>query len=155
MCDLIQGIIGSGTREEEVRVDLNRAIEVIWDNRKYTTNDPKTAISHLNEEVARSLQALLKGDLEQAKSELEDAMSCLFIAMKVLEVDPEVAVQQQVEKMRKKNQRIMVLKQNKAEIYVNNELKGGWSLWSPEDFKEAEKLAGEFGCEVVYEYQES
>ena len=136
-------------------MDLNKAIEIIWDNRKYRTNDPKTAVSHLNEEVARSLQALLKGDMDLAKQELEDAMSCLFIAMKVLEVDPEVAVQQQVEKMRKKNNRIMVLKQNKAEIYVDNKLKGGWSLWSPEDVKEAEKLAEEFGCEVVYEYQES
>lgn len=135
-------------------MDLKKAIEIIWENRKYTTNDPKTAISHLNEEVAGSLKALLKGDIEKAKKELQDAMSCLFIAMKVLEVDPEEAVQNQVEQMTKKNNRIMFLKKDKVEIYVNGELKGGWSVWSEEDFKEAEKLAGEFGCELVYEYKQ-
>ncbi|GAB6087818.1 hypothetical protein [Alkaliphilus crotonatoxidans] len=135
-------------------MDLKKAIEIIWDNRKYTTNDPKTAISHLNEEVAGSLKALLNGDIEKAKKELQDAMSCLFIAMKVLEVDPEEAVKNQVEQMTKKNNRIMFVKSEKVEIYVNGQLKGGWSVWSQEDIKEAEKLAAEFGCELVYEFKQ-
>ncbi len=135
-------------------MELKKAIEIIWDNRKYTTNDPKTAISHLNEEVAESLKALLKGDIEKAKKELQDAMSCMLIAMKVLDVDPEEAVLKQVEQMTKKNNRIMFLKSEKVEIYVDGQLKGGWSVWSEEDIREAEKLAEEFGCELVYEYKQ-
>ncbi len=132
-------------------MDFRKAIEMIWDNRKYATNDPKTAISHLNEEVAESLKALLKGDIDTAKKELQDAMSCLFIAMKVLEVDPDKAVLDQVEQMTKKSNKIMVVKSDKVVIYVDGIVKGSWSVWGEEDIKEAEKLAKEFGCELVYE----
>ena len=130
---------------------LRDAIDRIWDNRKYTTNDPKTAISHLNEEVAESLKALMKGDLDKAKRELQDAMSCLFIAMKVLDVDAVDAVNSQVEQMQKRTSKIMIFKNDKVEIYVDGTLKGGWSIWSKEDIKEAEKIAKEFGCEIKYQ----
>jgi NTP pyrophosphatase (non-canonical NTP hydrolase) len=73
-------------------MDIRQAIEDIWQNRKYTTDDPKTTLSHLNEEVAESLKALMKGDTDKAKRELQDAMSCLFIAMRVMEIDPVEAV---------------------------------------------------------------
>ncbi|WP_026477943.1 MazG nucleotide pyrophosphohydrolase domain-containing protein [Alkaliphilus transvaalensis] len=132
-------------------MDLRKAIEMIWDNRKYTTNDPKTAISHLNEEVAESLKALLKGDNDKAKKELQDAMSCLFIAMKVMEVDPEEAVNAQIEQMKKKNHKVMMIKNGKAEILVDGNIKGSWSVWSEEDIKEAMDLAKEFGCELIQE----
>ncbi|KAB3532538.1 hypothetical protein F8154_11735 [Alkaliphilus pronyensis] len=132
-------------------MDIKNAIELIWNNRKYSTNDPKTAISHLNEEVAESLKALMKNDLDKAKRELQDAMSCLFIALKVLDVDPEEAVRNQVEQMKKRNNKTMILKNDKVEIYVDGVLKGGWSIWSKEDVKEAEKLAKEFGCTFTRE----
>lgn len=132
-------------------MEIKKAIDLIWDNRKYSTNDPKTAISHLNEEVAESLKALMKGDTDKAKRELQDAMSCLFIALKVMEVDIEEAIVHQVEQMKKRNSKIMILKDDKVEIYVDGALKGGWSIWSKEDVKDAEKLAKEFGCEFVKE----
>lgn len=133
-------------------MDLKEAVEKIWNNRKYTTNDPKTAISHLNEEVAESLKALMKGDVDKAKRELQDAMSCLFIAMKVLDVDAVDAVYKQVEQMKKRNNKIMIFKNDKVEIYVDGVLKGGWSIWSTEDIKEAEKIAKEFGCEIKHQF---
>ncbi|MGV8145024.1 MAG: hypothetical protein ACLKAK_02365 [Alkaliphilus sp.] len=128
-------------------MEIKKAIEMIWENRKYATNDPKTAISHLNEEVAESLKALMKGNIDEAKKELQDAMSCLFIAMKVLEVDPEEAIKQQVEQMNKDNNKIMILKKDKVEIYVNDILKGSWSIWGEEDITDAKKLAKELGCD--------
>lgn len=130
-------------------MDIKQALELIWQNRKYTTDDPKEVISHLNEEVAESLKALLKGDNDKAKRELEDALSCIMIAMKVLNVDIEEAVQRQIEQMKNRNGKIMIFKKDKVEIYVNGVLKGGWSIWSDEDVKEAEKIAKEFGCIIV------
>ena len=118
---------------------IQEAIDMIWNNRKYTTDDPKAAISHLNEEVAESLKALMNGDVDKAKRELQDAMSCLFIAMKVLDIDVVESVNKQVEQMKKRNQRIMIFKNNKVEIYVDGILKGGWSIWGKEDIKEAEE----------------
>ncbi|KAB3527361.1 nucleoside triphosphate pyrophosphohydrolase family protein [Alkaliphilus serpentinus] len=132
-------------------MEIKNAMELIWNNRKYSTNDPKTAISHLNEEVAESLKALMKGDTDKAKGELQDAMSCLFIALKVMDVDIEEAIANQVELMRRKNGKIMILKDDKVEIYVDGTLKGGWSVWSDEDIKDAEELAKEFGCKFIKE----
>ena len=83
-------------------MDLKNALELIWENRKYTTDDPKEVLSHLNEEVAESLKALLKGDTDRAKRELEDALSCLFIALKVMDVDIEEAIEHQIVQMKKR-----------------------------------------------------
>ena len=130
-------------------MDMKQALELIWANRKYATDDPKEVISHLNEEVAESLKALLKGDNDKAKRELEDALSCIMIAMKVLDVDIEAAIKRQIEQMKNRNSKIMIFKKDKVEIYVNDVLKGGWSIWSDEDIKEAQKIAKEFGCIII------
>lgn len=130
-------------------MELRQAVEMIWENRKYLTDDPKEVMSHLNEEVAESLKALLKGDSNKAKRELEDALSCLFIALKVFDVDIEEAVIHQVEQMKKRCGSVMIFKNDKVEIFVNGVLKGGWSIWGEDDMKEAEKIAKEFGCKIV------
>lgn len=130
-------------------MEIKKAVELIWNNRKYVTMDPKEAISHLNEEVAESLKALMKGDEGKAKRELEDALSCLLIAFKVMNMDIEEAIMKQIEQMKKRHERLMIVKSDKVEIYVNGILKGGWSIWGKEDIKEAEKIAKEFGCKLI------
>lgn len=130
-------------------MDINKAVELIWENRRYMTDDPKAALSHLNEEVAESLKSIHRGDLINTKAELEDALSCLFIAMKLLNISPEDAINRQVQQMKNQNEKILVISNNKAEIFVNGALKGGWSVWSEEDIVEAEKIAVEFGCKIV------
>lgn len=130
-------------------MEISKAVELIWENRRYKTDDPKAALSHLNEEVAESLKAIHKGNLEHAKGELEDALSCLFIAMKMLDIDVEETVNRQVHQMQNSTEKFLVISNNKAEIFVNGELKGGWSVWSEEDIAEAEKIAIEFGCKIV------
>ncbi|MDR5658158.1 hypothetical protein RH915_01515 [Serpentinicella sp. ANB-PHB4] len=133
-------------------MDIKEAIELIWNNRKYSTNDPKTAISHLNEEVAESLKALMNDDIAKAKRELKDAMSCMFIALKVLNVDVEEAIAYQVEQMKtqQNSNKIMRIYKNKVEIVVNNHIKGSWSIWSEDDLEEARKIGKEFGCKIKY-----
>ncbi|MCT4594691.1 MAG: hypothetical protein N4A57_10555 [Anaeromicrobium sp.] len=132
-------------------MEIKEAIDLIWKNRKYTTDDPKKAISHLNEEVAESMKALIKGDINKAKRELEDALSCLFIALKVMDVDVEKAITNQIRQMNSRNKKVMIFRKDKVEILVDNNVKGGWYVWSEEDLKEAEKIAKEFGCEIIYE----
>jgi NTP pyrophosphatase (non-canonical NTP hydrolase) len=132
-------------------MDLKNALELIWENRKYTTDDPKEVLSHLNEEVAESLKALLKGDTDRAKRELEDALSCLFIALKVMDVDIEEAIEHQIVQMKKRYDRLMIFKKDKVEIYLDGTLKGGWTIWGEDDLREAEKIAKEFGCKVLYQ----
>lgn len=132
-------------------MELKEAVDLIWENRKYETTDPKEAISHLNEEVAESLKALLRNEQDRAKRELEDALSCLFIALKVLDINPEDAIMRQIAQMKQRHEKLMIFKKDKVEIYVNGVLKGGWSIWGEEDIKEAEKLGKEFGCIIHYQ----
>lgn len=132
-------------------MELKQAVETIWENRKYTTDDPKEVLSHLNEEVAESLKALLKGEEDRAKSELEDALSCLFIALKVMDVDIEEAINRQIIQMKKRYEKRMIVKKDKVELYVDGTLKGGWTIWGEDDVKEALKIAKEFGCRIIYE----
>ncbi|HOE56073.1 MAG TPA: hypothetical protein PLL98_05830 [Bacillota bacterium] len=132
-------------------MELKEAVKLIWENRKYATDDPKEVLSHLNEEVAESLKALLRGEEERAKNELEDALSCIFIALKVMDVDIEKAINHQIIQMKKRNEKIMILKKDKVEIYVEGTLKGGWSVWGEDDEKEALKIAKEFGCKIIKE----
>lgn len=132
-------------------MEMKKALNLIWENKKYTPSDPKAAVSHLNEEVAESLKALLRNDEDKAKRELEDALSCLLIAMKILDIDVDEAVERQVVQMKKRSDKVMIFKKDKVEILVNNVLKGGWSIWSSDDIKDAERLAKEFGCITIYE----
>ena len=132
-------------------MELRNAVDLIWENRKYITDDPKEVLSHLNEEVAESLKALLKGESDRAKRELEDALSCLFIALKVMDVDIEEAIGRQIIQMKKRNDKLMIFKKDKVEIYVDGILKGGWTIWGEDDLKEALKIAKEFGCKITNE----
>jgi len=40
---------------------------------------------------------------------------------------------------------------NRVEIRVGNEVRGGWAIFSPDDLKEAQKMAREFQCNVTWE----
>ena len=132
-------------------MELKEAVDIIWENRKYATDDPKEVLSHLNEEVAESLKALLKGEEDRAKRELEDALSCIFIALRVMDVNIEEAVSRQIIQMKKRYDKRMILKKDKVELYVDGTLKGGWTIWGEDDVKEALKIAKEFGCKIIYE----
>ena len=132
-------------------MELKEAIDLIWENRIYTTTSETEAVSHLNEEVAESLKALLKGDKQKAQNELEDALSCLLIAFKVLNINPDEAVNRQITRMTNQPVRTMHVFADRVEIRVGEQVRGGWSIWSSDDLKEAEKMAREFKCEIIME----
>ena len=132
-------------------MELKEAVELIWNNRKYDTSSETEAISHLNEEVAESLKALLKGDKERAQNELEDALSCLFIAFKVLNINPEDVIYRQIDRMKHQPNRTMHIFSNRVEIRVGEEIRGGWAIYSEDDLKEAQKMAHEFKCQMIEE----
>ena len=133
------------------KMQLKEAIELIWENRKYKTTSENEAVSHLNEEVAESLKALLKGDKEKAQNELEDALSCLLIAFKVLNISPDDAINRQISRMTNQPVRTMHVFADRVEIRVGEQVRGGWSIWSSDDLKEAERMAREFKCEIIME----
>lgn len=130
---------------------IHEAIEIIWQKKRYESDSVTEVLSHLNEEVAESLKAMLRNDKEKAQRELEDAFSCLLIAFKMLEIDPEEAIVRQVDRMQTHQEKTMHIYADRVEIKVGDKIKGGWALWSPEDLADAFKVAQEFNCKVIKE----
>lgn len=132
-------------------MELKEALNLIWENRKYDSNSVVEAVSHLNEEVAETLKALSKDDIAKAQRELEDAFSCMFIAMKVLNIDPDEVIYRQIERMQRVQDKTMHIFKDRVEIRVGEDVKGGWNIWGEEDIADAQNTAKEFGCRVVFE----
>jgi NTP pyrophosphatase (non-canonical NTP hydrolase) len=132
-------------------MDIKEAIEKVWDGRRYTPKDVLEAVSHLNEEVAETMKALMKDENEKAKRELEDALSCMFIAFKMMDLDMEDAIERQIHLMQVKSERVMIIKKDRVEINVKGKVKGGWTIWDEEDIREAEKMAKDYNCSIKYE----
>lgn len=132
-------------------MNLQQAVDAIWENRKYEPSSHIEAISHLNEEVAESLKAMLSGSQEIAQAELEDALSCMFIALKMMELDPEEVVERQINQMKNAPKKTMHIFSDRVEIRMGDEVKGGWAIWTSEDIKDAQKMAKEFKCKIIWE----
>ena len=132
-------------------MELKEAVEIIWENRKYEPKSAISAISHLNEEIAKSLKALMQNYSEEAQKELEDAFSCMLIAIKMLNIDPDSVIYRQIERMQIDTNKTMHIFSDRVEIRVDNEIKGGWNIYSQEDIKDAQKMAQEFKCKIAWE----
>ncbi|MEW5820134.1 MAG: hypothetical protein AB1782_08065 [Cyanobacteriota bacterium] len=132
-------------------MEIQEAINKIWENKRYESESVTQVLSHLNEEVAESLKAMLKGDKIKAQDELEDALSCLLIALRMLDIDPDQAIARQIGRMQGDLEKTMHIYTNRVEIRVGDQVKGGWAIWSTDDMVEAFKVAQEFNCKIIKE----
>lgn len=132
-------------------MEIKEAINIIWQNRRYESASVTEVLSHLNEEVAESLKAMLKNDRVKAQNELEDALSCMFIALHMLDIDPVEAINRQIDRMNLSPEKTMYIYSDRVEIRVGDNVKGGWAIWSADDLAEALKVAQEFNCKVIKE----
>lgn len=146
-CDMIYFV----KLKRSKKMNLQEAVDEIWENRKYEPSSYIEAISHLNEEVAESLKAILSGNKETAQAELEDALSCMFIAFKMMDIDLDEVVERQVNQMKSAPKKTMHIFSDKVEIRVGDEVKGGWAIWTSQDIKDAQKMAKEFKCKIIWE----
>jgi len=130
---------------------LKDSSEIIWKNRKYEPKSLIEAVSHLSEEVSKSLKALMRNDAKEGQKELEDAFSCMLIAMKMMNIDLDKVVYRQIEKMQADSSKTMHVFSDRVEMRIDNEIKGGWNIYSQEDVADAQKMAQEFQCKIVWE----
>lgn len=105
----------------------------------------------MSEEVSKSLKAFMRSDVEEGQKELEDAFSCMLIAMKMMNVDLDKVIYRQIEKMQTDSSKTMHIFSDRVEMRIDNEIKGGWNIYSQEDVADAQKMAQEFKCKIVWE----
>ncbi|MEO1131505.1 MAG: hypothetical protein AAFX40_02235 [Cyanobacteria bacterium J06639_1] len=110
------------------------------------------ALKQLNETVTEALLSCLRGDADLAHQELTRALPQWAQAMQALNHDlPEqhdsnpLAIASE-----KSDRKTIYINRNRAEVRVNDELRGSWSIWTVADLKEVCRLAEEFDCGLVY-----
>ncbi len=107
---------------------------------------PLQAIKHLNETVTEALLACIKDQPEQAGQHLRTALPQLLSAMTTLGVVPQPDEPDDEE-------RLIHIEGNRVEVWVDDEIRGSWSIWSVADLKEVCRLAEEFDCGLVYSFR--
>ncbi len=135
-------------------MDLHDALAFIDEHQEGPTHSgsmsPLQAIKQLNESVTEALLACIKDQPDQAGQFLQTALPELLTAMATLGVTPGQA--QAPSAPNTNAERLIHIEGNRVEVWVDNEVRGSWSIWSVADLKEVCKLAEEFDCGLVYSF---
>lgn len=130
-------------------MELQEALNKIWESQRYQTKSPLEALKYLNEEVTEALVAWLRGNPDKSRQEICEALPRLLVAMRLLGLDPAEVIKQKAQTATQR-QRIMYIIGNRVEVRVGDELRGSWTIWSEEDMREVHNLASEFECSLVH-----
>lgn len=115
---------------------------------------PLEALKSLSETVTEALLACLKGEQAQASDQLALALPKLLAAMTALGMEPSPLHSSSPDPV-SESQRLIHIDGNRVEVWVDNEIRGSWSIWSVADLKEVCRLAEEFDCGLVYSFMGS
>ncbi|AGY56667.1 hypothetical protein [Gloeobacter kilaueensis] len=130
-------------------MDLQEALERIWESQRYQTKSPLEALKYLQQEVLEAQLAWLRSNPEKARQKICEALPRLLVAMRLLGLDPQGVLEQKADGATQR-QRIMYIIGNRVEVRVGDELRGSWTIWSEEDLREVHNLAREFECILVH-----
>lgn len=118
---------------------------------------PLQALQALNQSVAEALVSCLKGQPQQATQHLLLALPQLMAALGALRQKssvrvsgPEALAEPAGCPSEAKPKRIMHIEGNRVEVWVDNQIRSSWSIWSVGDLKEVCRLAEEFDCGLSY-----
>ena len=89
--------------------------------------------------------------IEQFKKDLKAKRALKVIAFKMMDIDLDEVVERQVNQMKNAPKKTMHIFSDRVEIRVGDEIKGGWAIWTSQDIKDAQKMAKEFKCKIIWE----
>ncbi|MEO0801184.1 MAG: hypothetical protein AAFY57_02765 [Cyanobacteria bacterium J06642_2] len=133
-------------------MNLRQALEQLERAPRDSTS-PLQALKQLHEVVTAALQCHLQGESSLAQQHLNAALPQWVRATQALSgeiyqsEDAETASLIDVAQCDRKT---IHINRNRAEVRVNDELRGSWSIWTIADLKEVCRLAEEFDCGLVY-----
>ncbi|BAC92337.1 MAG: hypothetical protein KME03_09060 [Aphanocapsa lilacina HA4352-LM1] len=130
-------------------MDLQEALEKIWESQRYQTKSPLEALKYLQQEVLEAQLAWLRSNPDKARQKICEALPRLLVTMRLLGLDPQGVLEQKAAGATQR-QRIMYIIGNRVEVRVGDELRGSWTIWSEEDLREVHNLAREFECILVH-----
>lgn len=123
---------------------------------------PLQALQALNQSVAEALVSCLKGQPQQVTQHLLLALPQLMAALGALRQKssvgvsgPEALVESTGRASEANPKRIIHIEGNCVQVWVDNQIRSSWSIWSVGDLKEVCQLAEEFDCGLSYSLGDS
>ena len=96
--------------------------------------------------------ALDQGMVVNAQTLLEDTHLQLLAALNAFHIQPEAGLVRAWSRLQHKGEkRAFHIFDDRVEIRVGNETRGGWPLYSEHDYRAALKLAQELDCRIIHE----
>lgn len=133
------------------------SVNKIFETISHTPSLKDLSDAELLEKVSKiatlSLECLQKNNKDSAIELFRESLIASIILSKRFQIDVDTIELDQLVSITSRNtdQKTMHIYSDRVEIRVDNEVKGGWALWSLEDLAEAFKVAQEFNCKVIKE----
>ena len=131
-------------------LSLLEAQEQAW---AHATQPPETleaALETLQQSAQQALQAYQANRWVEAQEGLEQSLIELLLALKKWDLNAEASFFRAVSRQAQQERAARVFKvfQDRVELWVGEDYRGGWPLLSDEDYKACCRLAEEMGCEL-------
>lgn len=132
---------------------LDQIQKMIWLKQPPLPETNLEVLAKLSDSARICLQAFEHDQVVQAQSTLEDILVQVFIAMRVLQLKPSMALERALTRLdNQKNEiRIFHVYADRVEIRVNHEVRGQWPLYTLNDYQSTLRLAKELNCDLIHE----
>lgn len=132
-------------------VSLSQAQQWAWLYQQPVPETMRQALGRLQETVRQCQDALENGQLVSAQTLLEDSQLQVLVAMKACDIQPELALQRALSRLKDADKRAFHIYADRVEIKVGLEVRGEWPIYSQHDYEAALRLAHELGCSAIHE----
>ncbi|MBY0405209.1 MAG: hypothetical protein K2X66_15025 [Cyanobacteria bacterium] len=132
-------------------MNLLEAQQAVWNHQTQPPQTTQEALARLQKNVQRVVDAFACDQLVQAQMSLEDGLAQVLVTMKSFGMDPERALLRSITRMRQTTEkRFFLIYPDRVEIRVSGEYRGGWPLYTEEDYIAAIQVARELHCEIIH-----
>lgn len=131
---------------------LQQAQQLAWLHQQPAPATTRQALARLHETIRQCLELFDAQQLVGAQSLLEDSLLHSLVAMKRLNLDPDLALERALARLQAgATRKAFHIFGNRVEIRVGQDVRGSWPLYAEADYEAALQLARELGCDVVHE----
>ncbi len=133
-------------------MNLEEAQKKLWIHQSNAPETTQEALARVSQTMIDCIGAFQNDELVAAQTDLEETLAQILIAMKTLNINPSRALERSIERIAHENaqHRVFHIYSNRVEIQVGPDIRGGWPLYSHEDYEAVVALARTFGCEVIH-----
>jgi hypothetical protein len=138
-----------------VSTQQNNTLNIDLDNFGTTTRAPtgRASLSQAIHSLQEALGHLENDQFVQAQMGLEAALLDMLLAMQLLGINPEAALQRAVSRLEtasRQDERVLIVYPDRVELRSEGECRGTWPVFSDDEVCHYIDMAYELGCRVVH-----